>query len=354
MRRVRSIALAAAALLGACGGTAEGAAPVPTTTTVAPAPSTTAPDTTRPTRAPRDPNRPATRTPVSRPSSNQSPGSVGSGSGSGGRRRPGSSTTAAANLIGPLDLVITLPDHADRPARLFVPARRAGTRVPLLVALHGSSSDADTLAGYTDLDALADAAGWAVLWPRGQRVDGVRSWNAGTCCAPASEAGIDDLGYLSALLDDVLAADPVDPARVVVVGHSNGAFMAHTVACRLADRVLAAVAVAGGLATGCEPDRPVSVLAIHGTTDGSVDYSLGAAAAWRWQDLDGCTAMATADNGTVRTESWNDCDGDTSVRLVTLPGAPHAWPGGPTPTVEGFDAGEVLLAWAASLPARTG
>jgi len=247
---------------------------------------------------------------------------------------------------------IVLPDHPDRPARLHLPSRPVGDTVPLLVALHGSYSDADALAGYTDLDALAEAVGWAVLWPQGSRVGGVRAWNAGSCCSPASEAGIDDVGYLGALLDEVLATDPIDRANVVVVGHSNGAFMAYTVGCRLAERIAAVVAVSGGLATGCQPARAVPVLAIHGTGDEAVAYSLGAASARWWRDIDGCSAESTTAEGSVRIEAWNGCDDGVEVRLVTLTGAPHAWPGGPVPTPDGFDAGMALFIWLTTLPPR--
>lgn len=342
----------AALLSTGCGGAASSAAPLPSTavSVVGTAMPPSTPETA-PTRPGRQGARPATRTPVSRPTRTTIPGASPTNTPGGRRRIP--TTTAAAALRAPAsDVEIVLPDHPDRPARLHLPSRPAGDTVPLLIALHGSYSDADTLAGYTDLDALAEAAGWAVLWPQGGRVDGVRAWNAGTCCSPASEAGTDDVGYLGALLDDVLATDPIDRAEVVVVGHSNGAFMAYTVACRLADRFAAVVAVSGGLATGCEPARPISVLAVHGTGDESVAYSLGAASARRWRDLDGCSTESSTDQGAVRIETWTGCDDGVEVRLVTLAGAPHAWPGGPASAPDGFDASVELFIWLATLAPR--
>jgi polyhydroxybutyrate depolymerase len=77
-----------------------------------------------------------------------------------------------------------------------------------------------------------------------------------------------DARWLTALLDHLLATEPIDPDRVFVAGFSIGAVMTDKVACQLADRVAAAVVVAGAPWVGadCAPKQPVSMLIIHEPT----------------------------------------------------------------------------------------
>jgi polyhydroxybutyrate depolymerase len=71
----------------------------------------------------------------------------------------------------------------------------------------------------------------------------------------------------------------VDPARVFLVGHSNGAFMAHRYACDRATRVAAIVTLAGMTwkdQSRCGAGSPVSVLHVHGRNDTTISYGGGA------------------------------------------------------------------------------
>ena len=115
------------------------------------------------------------------------------------------------------------------------------------------------------LDRVALAAGMAVVFPngtdaRGGRLlsrGGMRTWNAGggrdgTVCVSgdACKRGVDDVAYVRALLADVGARIDVDPKRVFATGFSNGAALAHRLACEAADAVRR-----GRAGLGREPGR---------------------------------------------------------------------------------------------------
>ena len=55
------------------------------------------------------------------------------------------------------------------------------------------------------------------------------TWNVGHCCGHALEKRVDDVGFISALIDKLSAPYPVDPARIYVTGTSNGAMMSRRI-----------------------------------------------------------------------------------------------------------------------------
>ncbi len=79
-----------------------------------------------------------------------------------------------------------------------------------------------------------------------------------------------------ALVTDVESAYPVDPDRIYLMGHSNGAFMAYRMACEHAETFAAVVALAGAVEPSlCHPSRPVSVAVVHGTADQTIKVEGG-------------------------------------------------------------------------------
>jgi polyhydroxybutyrate depolymerase len=209
---------------------------------------------------------------------------------------------------------LVLPSSAagpttDRPYGLKVPAGHDGQApVPLVVLLHGYTSNGAQQAAYFGLPALADKEGFLLATPDGTRDRlGNRFWNATDACCDFFGSNVDDVAYIDAVIDDIAAKYPVDPARVFLVGHSNGAFMAHRYACDRADRVAAIVTLAGMQwkdQAKCAPASPVSVLHVHGRNDDTIRYDGGStpAAAYPgavetladWAAHDRCTGELAA------------------------------------------------------------
>jgi polyhydroxybutyrate depolymerase len=166
-----------------------------------------------------------------------------------------------------------------------------------------------------------------IVYPRGTD----NSWNAGSCCGEAAAMGVDDVGFVRAVVQTVSDQLCVDPGRVYATGMSNGGYMSHRLACEAADMFAAVAPVAGAMGIpDCTPERPVPVVAFHGTEDTLVTYEQGRAAIDQWLALDGCPAGPTEVEtfGGSRCEIWRDCDDGVEVQLCTLDPMGHCWPGG--------------------------
>jgi polyhydroxybutyrate depolymerase len=210
---------------------------------------------------------------------------------------------------------------------------------PLVLVLHGGfGSGAQAEYAYR-WDDLADRAGFVVAYP-----DGVgRSWNAGTCCGPARAEGVDDVAFLAALVDQLVAGEGIDESRIFAAGISNGAMMAYRLACDLPGRFAAIGPVAGTMVCRCARPAPTSVLHIHGLGDATVPFAGGTGPQSLtplarasvlsvldvWRRAGGCGPPRVAETPPVRTEVWSGAG--VEVALITIAGAGHQWPGSRPP-----------------------
>jgi polyhydroxybutyrate depolymerase len=229
---------------------------------------------------------------------------------------------------------------AQRSYRLYVPkALPTGTAAPLVVAMHGGLGTPERFAESSRFDQAAEAHGFLVVYPEGVG----RTWNVGSCCGQASLQNIDDVAFISALIDHLRASFEIDPDRVFATGHSNGAMMSFRLACELSDKIAAVAPVAGSLEIGsCAPSRPVAVLAIHGDADlnhplqggvgpnsiTGVPYNSMANSMESLRKANGCSGVPSARReGEITTSVWPGCreGGHTEQRIIA--GASHAWPG---------------------------
>jgi polyhydroxybutyrate depolymerase len=233
----------------------------------------------------------------------------------------------------------------DRPATVEIPAGLdPETPTPLLVLLHGYGSTAEDLERAFSLESAAVDRGWLAVSPEGTTDrDGRQFWNAGTIgCCNLYASDVDDSAYLSGLIAEIGERVSVDPKRVFIFGHSNGAFMAYRMACDHADQVAAIVSLAGVIVPEeiCHPTEPVNVLQVHGTADTAVpfDGSGGAPSAMddveTWAAHDGCDPVphesgpdldlvADLDGDESHQLTFEGCDPGGSVTLWTMEGGTH-------------------------------
>lgn len=168
----------------------------------------------------------------------------------------------------------------DRPFTLVVPTTyQSGTPAPLLIALHGYTAEAPYADSYFALGKVAEEKGILAVYPSGSKdSNGFLYWNATPACCNFDSTTVDDEAYLLNIIDSVSKEYSVDPTRVYIVGHSNGGFMAHHMACKQSDRIAAIVSLAGSTYSNtrsCKPTSPVSVLQIHGSKDAVISYTGG-------------------------------------------------------------------------------
>ena len=214
--------------------------------------------------------------------------------------------------------------HGDeRRIRIYRPDPSPSGKVPLLLFLHAVGESPAKAASDTGFDRLAGRERFIAVFPPASG----RGW-AASVTPGLPDDGV-DARWLTALLDHLVATEPIDPDRVFVAGFSIGAVMTDKVACQLADRVAAAVVVAGAPWVGadCAPKQPVSMLIIHGTDDPTFPYSGAMALATQWRGLDHCRGMAPeapVGSDAMRVSAIG-CASDTAVDLVTVRDGVHMW-----------------------------
>ncbi len=256
------------------------------------------------------------------------------------------------------------------------------TKTPVVLALHGGGGSAASSVKFFDLNNKADQNGFLVVYPEGYAKKFLgktfAAWNAGSCCGEAAQKNSDDVGFIKAVLEKVQTDFNVDPQRIYVTGMSNGAQMAHRLACELSETI-AAIAPVGsqGSFANCRPARPVPVLHIHGTEDPCSLYnggicggcaadiwkSLGASvnrAEWTcpsvpayldtWRKLNGCsegTAITFQNKGAL-CKTHKNCKNGADVTLCTVQGMGHNWPGATSygiPACDRRPEGKLCLSW---------
>ncbi|MCF4166039.1 dienelactone hydrolase family protein [Zavarzinia compransoris] len=260
----------------------------------------------------------------------------------------------------PAEFDLTTADGRQRHYLLDVPRAPAGGPLPLVIVLHGTYGTGEKMARHLGFGAYVERMGIAVAYPDAYREPGRRQtlrWNDGRGTLASSEAGIDDVAFMRALVDDIARRVPLDRRRVFVTGASNGGMMAWRVGCEAADLVAAIAPVIGAvpkpIAGACRPSRPISVLAVNGVEDPIVPFAGGLVCAHvakvfcergeviaapdslaRFAAAAGCAATprdtplpATVDDGTrVRRSDYGGCAGGVRLRGLWIEGGGHAWP----------------------------
>ena len=238
---------------------------------------------------------------------------------------------------------------------LHVPPQSHGKNsVPLVFALHGGGGSGKKMAGFTGLSRLADREGFMVVYP-----DGVeKHWNDGRGLARyrSQRENIDDVGFISGLIDTLAKEYPVDLGRVYVTGASNGAMMSYLLACELTDKITAIAPVIGALgeniAQSCSPTRPIPVLMIGGRADPLVPWQGGDVHFFRkkfgkvisfpqtlafWVAHNGCLEMPQIswlpdvdphDGTRIKKTSYRQCRQGVEVVLYEIQDGGHTWPSG--------------------------
>jgi polyhydroxybutyrate depolymerase len=243
----------------------------------------------------------------------------------------------------------------DRPYDVRTPSTYdANVPTPLVVLLHGYTATAKIQDGYFLMSALAERKNFLLALPDGTvNPLGENFWNATDACCDGYTSGVDDVAYLKAVIEDMKSRFNVDPKRIYAVGHSNGGFMAHRLACDLSADIAGIVSLAGGVyadASKCSPVEPVAVLQVHGDQDETVIYEGGAAlyptgaaypsaknTAATWAKKNGCSADLT-DTGTKLDLDTQLAGAETTVaRHACTKGAAELWTIVGGPHIPSFD-----------------
>lgn len=198
-------------------------------------------------------------------------------------------------------------DGIERTYYLDVPSD-LGPGAPLVFVLHGYTSSAEVIRGYSGWSGISESEGVVVCYPQGTPdFLGVNHWNANIGISDT-----DDHGFLVALAQYLQETYECSPECTYSCGMSNGGFMSYSLACQESDTFKAIGSVTGAMSQidyqTCNPATVVPVIHLHGTVDAVVGYEGG---------------VGAEDWGTAGVEDiidlWTGFMGTTQVTEVELP-----------------------------------
>lgn len=138
-------------------------------------------------------------------------------------------------------------DGRNRTYLWFGPKELAqGERAPLVLVFHGGGGDGRGVAKLTRFAELAERERFFAVFPDAW----VKNWNDGRAASGirSQRDEVDDIAFVSALIDTLIGEHPIDASRIYATGISNGAIFSHYLAGHLADRIAAIAPVVGGMA----------------------------------------------------------------------------------------------------------
>lgn len=228
---------------------------------------------------------------------------------------------------------------------LYVPTSYSpGTDAPLVMNFHGYTSNASQQIVYGDFRPIADTAGFLLLCPNGTLDNqSVNHWNVGW-----GGSTVDDVNFISNLLDTLSYEYSIDQNRIYSTGMSNGGFFSYKLACEMSDRITAIASVTGSMVTAsmstCSPSHAIPVMQIHGTIDPTVPYGGNETLAMapiedvvsHWVDFNQCNStpsvvdlpdVSTFDGSTVTHYVYSGGDNNSTVEFYKVINGGHTWPG---------------------------
>ena len=187
-----------------------------------------------------------------------------------------SRVAAAADFVE----VRLMVDGHERLYQYHLPPATCGvSNLPVVMFLHGGGGSANGTR-TTIGEQASDRNCYIHVFPEGTRLPGGgAAWTPGDCvglssqsgysgpstppgCAAGPEqAGVNDVHYIAAVLDDLKAKTAFNARRVYAGGWSHGGGMTHRLACELSDRITAIAPMEGTIKVAqCTPARAVPVI----------------------------------------------------------------------------------------------
>lgn len=230
-----------------------------------------------------------------------------------------------------------------RTYRLYIPSiyNANNPPCPLIINMHGYTSNATDQQNYTNFMPIADTANFLMVYPQGTLDENnITFWNAGV-----NNGLVDDLGFLSNLIDTLSTQYNINQNRIYSTGFSMGGFMSHVLACALNNKIAAIASVSGTFFNyqfPFSPNKSVPVMQIHGTSDNTVPYSGGGNMIGVdntvnfWVNNNNCNTTpvftsvpntSTTDNSTAEHYVYNNNGNTGTVEFYKIIGGAHTWPG---------------------------
>ena len=207
---------------------------------------------------------------------------------------------------------------------------------PLVIGLHGTGSNGYQFIATAGLALKANAEKFIVACPDALSHGAFTYFNAGGSFEELTN-GTDDLGFISALIDTMIADYNVDTTRIYVMGFSNGSATSYRVAAELSHKIAAIGAVSGQMAYEfeyCNPEFSVPILHFHGLSDTLIPYEgtniipSVESAMDIWRQVNDCYSIPYTiyNEPGIIGKKWPSFDGKGDVILYTIQDQEHEWP----------------------------
>ena len=255
-------------------------------------------------------------------------------------------------------------DNMQRHYILYVPAMyNASNPTPLVFNFHGLTGTSTIAMWHADFRLIADTANFIVVHPQGLlNSSGVTHWNIGQ-----TGTSINDIDFVSALLDSLSSDYNIAQDRIYSTGKSNGGYMSYRLACELSDKIAAIAPVAGSyisyMLNSCNPIHPTPVLNIHGVADTMSIYygepgveSIPSIISY-WVNHNQCDTQSIftqvaninlTDSSTAEHYVWKNGINGVEVEHFKIIDGGHTWPGSNFPNSNGitnFDINASVEIW---------
>lgn len=217
---------------------------------------------------------------------------------------------------------------------------------PLVIGLHGTGGNAEQFEKAYGFEQKGNEEGFITIFPDGiEKKDGlglfqVRTWNAGSCCDYAMYTNVNDVKFISTLIDNISNRFKVNRKKVYVTGMSNGGMMAYRLASELPDKIAAAGIVSGDMVAPKDASKQgiVPILHIHAIPDTKVPFAGGIGIGGYdfppamdginyWVSRNNCDINpATVQHDGYEVRSWSNSNGKALVQCYLTQDGGHAWP----------------------------
>ncbi len=238
-------------------------------------------------------------------------------------------------------------DGLQRSYLVHLPTGYTGNeKLSLVIAMHGGFGSSENIERQSQLSVKADKEHFIVVYPQGYKggVLKISGFNAGGCCGWTSKNNVDDVGFISAVLDELTTNFNIDSKRIYATGMSNGGMMAYRLACELPNRIAAIAPVASTMVfPDCHPNRSIPIIHFHSYLDTHVPYKggIGSGPSKHYNPPIDSVLNAFAkynhciknndtivDNDKYSLIQWSDCNCGYEIKEYMTHDGGHSWPGG--------------------------
>ena len=230
---------------------------------------------------------------------------------------------------------------ANRDIKVYLPESMRGGDA-LVIACHGMNQSADWHDSNSKWAAVADTAGFALVFPEGIN----HGWDIG---------GNRDVDFVCAIIDKMEKEHGINPSRVYLTGFSMGGMFTYHCANRIPDKIAAFVPVSGYPMgdKGAYSARPVPIMHVHGTGDDVCVFSGVQPTLDNWIKRNGCNPVEELidpypegnRNKGAKMHIWGDGSDGVEVRLLELAGKGHWQSEDPVYCLTSIEAWNFMKRW---------